>query len=299
MNQPQFIAYSDESNYNEGRYRGIALVSLRASNENSLEEGVLEILHESNIKEFKWHKLRSARERLAAIKLVKYAIEKTSQKIIRIDVLTWDIQDSRHNIQKRDDISNLQRMYYHLFKNVLNKRWSSNSLWTLKPDEHSAIDWHNIERILGNSSNNERLINFDSDDFSINVVREFHINKIMELSSDKAPLIQLADLFVGLDVYSRNCYYSYSQWEDLNSKQLSLFPSNANIKFSNADKERFPVLSELKNLCEKSQLNVSIKTGLKTFNPSKPLNFWWYEPQTHKDKAPVKNSGVAPARDDV
>ena len=58
MNQPQFIAYSDESNYNEGRYRGIALVSLRASNENSLEEGVLEILHESNIKEFKWHKLR-------------------------------------------------------------------------------------------------------------------------------------------------------------------------------------------------------------------------------------------------
>jgi hypothetical protein len=120
--EPTNIAYADETSYNVGRYRGIALISLNASDLSGLSEELNQIITQSNISEFKWVDLTSARHRFAAQKMFDFSIQSTLNKLIRIDVLTWDTEDKRHKIQGRDDIANLQRMYYHLFKNVMHKR---------------------------------------------------------------------------------------------------------------------------------------------------------------------------------
>lgn len=291
MIENKYIAYSDESGYLKGRYRGIALVSLNSVDDLSIKEEVLKIIKESNIKEFKWHKLASVKARFAAINLVKYAVEKALDKKLRIDILTWDTQDSRHNIKKRDDIGNLERMYYHLFRNVLNKRWSDNALWILKPDEHSAINWKRIETILANSSDQKTVIDFDNTiDFSTKIIREFKLQEICSSSSEKEPLIQLADLFVGLGVYSRNEHEKCCCWENENNPQKTLFPMYEKIKLSNSDTERCYVISELNLLCKQYKLSIKYQNnnGLQTKNPNSPINFWWYEPQSEKDKAPTK-----------
>ncbi|MBC7249932.1 MAG: DUF3800 domain-containing protein, partial [Anaerolineae bacterium] len=141
------VAYSDESFYNRGRYRSIAMVTLEADSSEPFSRSVRRLLDESEVKEFKWQKLRQARERFAAQKLVDFVIEKALLGILRVDVLTWDTEDSRHKIQGRDDIANLQRMYYHLFKDAL-KRWPGDSTWRLYPDENSALDWETVRDYL-------------------------------------------------------------------------------------------------------------------------------------------------------
>lgn len=74
------VAFADEKGYNEGRYRGIALVTLPQQNVNPFRHAIQSLLSESSIREFKWKKLSSARERFAALKLIDFAIDKTSRE---------------------------------------------------------------------------------------------------------------------------------------------------------------------------------------------------------------------------
>jgi hypothetical protein len=141
------IAYGDESFHNRGHYRSIAIVTLEADASVTLSQTVRSLLDESEVKEFKWQKLRQARERFAAQKLLGFVIEQTSRGALRVDVLTWDTEDSRHKIKGRDDIANLQRMYYHLFKNAL-KRWAGDNTWILYPDQNSALGWESVQDYL-------------------------------------------------------------------------------------------------------------------------------------------------------
>ena len=120
--QPTHIAFSDEAYTTDSRYRSVAVISFPAIWETELNNRVKQVLSESSLSEFKWAKLRQARERFAALKLIDLAFNYAVESKLRIDVLVWDTQDSRHNIWARDDAQNLQRMYYHLFKNVLRQR---------------------------------------------------------------------------------------------------------------------------------------------------------------------------------
>jgi hypothetical protein len=54
--------------------------------------------------------------------------------------------------------------------------------------------------------------------------------------------------------------------------------------------ERFQVLYEFDGGCKNRKMGVSLKTfgGLKTLDPRRPINFWWYEPQHEMDKAPTR-----------
>jgi hypothetical protein len=147
-NQPSHIAYTDETRYNVGRFRGIALITLKREDKDWLSSDLHRLLKESEVSEFKWEKLASARERFAALKLLDFVVKNSMNGEMRVDVLTWDIEDSRHKVKKRDDIANLQRMYYHLFRNVLCERWPDNCSWNLCPDEHTALRWDQIEDFL-------------------------------------------------------------------------------------------------------------------------------------------------------
>lgn len=293
---PTHIAYADESYYTNERYRSIAVVTFAAEHHKKIKRVFGECIQDSGITEFKWAKLRQARERFAAFKIIDAAIRLAVENQLRIDVLIWDTQDSRHQIRGRDDIANLERMYYHLFRNVLQRRWTSGSRWHLFPDENSALDWGSVQDYLDSAgltiSINSNLSEQQS--FRIRLLRDFLIIKIRQVISSNEPICQVADFFSGIGAYS---YLAYSKFIDcLSGEQGQLdfeIGSNANGCYSNSERERFRVIEYLNDNCKKHKLRVGLSSsrGFRTYDPQFPVNFWHYEPQHSNDKAPVKAQG--------
>ena len=113
---------------------------MNAVDEDAIAQTFCRVIQESGVSEFKWEKLRQARERFAALEILDKVIDLSLQGKLRTDILIWDTYDRRHQIPGRDDVANLQRMYYHVFKNVLQCRWPSESTWKFCPDENTALD---------------------------------------------------------------------------------------------------------------------------------------------------------------
>jgi len=290
------VGFSDESNWNKGRFRSLGLVTVVLDRLDSLNSDAQRLLKESSIREFKWKDLQGAKERFAAEKLCKFTIENALEGYVRVDVLIWDIEDSRHKIPGRDDIANLGRMYYHLFHNVLRKRWPKDAVWRLHPDEHTAMDWGTLQDCLQNAS---VRITMDQDIFTggkfrIRLQKEFGIEMIQPVSSLESPILQIADLFAGLAVFSHERFKEYQKWLQSRSPQQRLFGDDEPSQNpSRSSRERFEVLSRFDELCKSHKLGMSLKRGrgLWTPKPSRlrsPLNFWIYKPQHSEDKAPVR-----------
>jgi hypothetical protein len=261
----------------------------------TLEDELLRLLEESGVSEFKWKKLYGARERFAAIKMCEFAIENALARKLRVDVVIWDIQDSRHRVPGRDDIANLERLYYHLFRNVLRARWPDDAIWRLHPDEHTALDWETVKDCLEakrTSIEVDRTL-FPVVGFKVRLRREFGIEEIQPVSSGDHPLLQLADLFAGLAVFSREKFRDYQTWNEATSQQKRVFDeADAANGPSRRSEERFIFLKKFDALCKQKRLGVSQKTkqGLWTPKPENPINFWLYEPQHPEDKGPQKRS---------
>jgi len=287
------IGFADESHWNTGRFRSLGMVTLPLNCLEIMESEVRWLLSKSQVREFKWKNLDGAKERFAAEKLCLFAVEKACTGQFRVDVLVWDVEDSRHKIAGRDDIANLGRMYYHLFRNVLRARWPNDAVWMLCPDEHTALDWGTLHDCLENVSAGvevERSL-FTGGQFRIQLRQEFGIEEIQPVSSEAQPLLQLADLFAGLAVFSREKFNSYKEWLRNTSPQLSLFnDDNVSNNPSHSSRERFQVLKKFYYYCKNKKLGVSLENnyGLWTPNPVNPINFWMYEPQHPEDKAPQK-----------
>ena len=113
------VAYSDETNHNVGRFKGIAVLTASTNHATQASEEVKAILATANVNELKWEKLRTARDRIAAIQVTEWLCSKLN--VLRVDVLTWDIEDPRHRLHGRDDVANLHRMFHHLMNNVLRR----------------------------------------------------------------------------------------------------------------------------------------------------------------------------------
>jgi hypothetical protein len=289
------VGFSDESNWNHGRFRSLGLVTTSVSSVTTFEAELRAKLDKSNVSEFEWKRLDGAKERFAAQKLSTFAIDKARAGQLRVDVLVWDIEDSRHKIARRDDIANLERMYYHLFRNVLRMRWPDDAVWRLHPDEHTALNWETVEDCIENVSTTvdvDRSL-FTGGKFRIRLRREFGLEEIQPVSSGKHPLLQLADLFAGLAVFSREKFREYQMWNEATSQQKRLFDEADAAKGpSRRSEERFILLKKFDALCKQKRLGVSLKTkqGLWTPKPENPINFWLYEPQHPEDKAPQKRS---------
>jgi len=287
------IGFSDESNWNMGKYRSLGFISMALSDFNHLSNELTILLQESDINEFMWKKLRTAKYRYAALKMCDFTINYACQSKLRIDVLLWDTDDQRHKVRHRDDTANLERMYYHLFKYVLKVHWPDDARWKLVPDEHSSINWGTIQECLefvSRGISQEHSI-FNPKSFRLRLKYDFHIDDISEGKSGHHSILQLIDLFAGLAVFSYTSFSVFKQWFDENSPQVMLFESaSENVKHSGSTIERFQVLSHFNDRCKQRRLGVSLnrKKGLWTPNPNNPINFWHYIPQHPDDKAPIK-----------
>ena len=271
--EPTYVGYSDESQHNTGRYRAVALVTLSISDAQQANKNLQAVWQELNISEFKWAKLRSAQYRFAALRMVDQVMSWIDNRKARIDIVTWDTEDSRHTIRNRSDMRNLRRMYYFLTRNVLGRRWPSSCVWELRADE-SSLDAAGHFRYLGNPDE------LNEDARSVTVARASYIH------SHEEPLVQVADFFAGMAAYSRNSYQTYELWIEHHSSP----PAGAKIAgLSNSHIERCLVLEYLYHCCKERKLRVRLMSnrGLRTMDARSPLNFWWYEPQGDYDRAPM------------
>jgi hypothetical protein len=293
---PTHVAYADESYHTRARYHGVAVVTCRFSDADAIVQALVQLFRESGVGEFKWGKLSQARDRFAALKMIDLTTGLALDGNLRVDVLIWDTYDERHSVPGRDDMANLQRMYYHLFKNVLTCRWPASCTWHLYPDENSALHWVTVQDFL-DAAGLSFTIEGDllKRGFRLRLARDFSVLNICEVCSADSPLCQLAGLFAGLGAYSHIAYDKYEHWLQLQSDQMSLglvFDDETTISLSNRDCERCTVIDYLNRQCKRYKFSVGLKStqSFKTYAPQNPINFWLYEPQHPEDKAPVRES---------
>ena len=284
----EYSVYSDESYITAEQYRSIGAVSFPRFYETEIACRLESILSESCVDEFKWLKLKNAKYRFCAEKLIDFLFEILFDKSVRVDVIVWDTKDSRHKIPNRDDDANFARMFFHLMKNLM-KRREKDSVWYVYPDENLAIDWSTIQDCLSSAGKWREY--FESELFGDAFSDQFfQIREFGQVVSEDSPLCQIADFLAGLSVFSKKSFGKYCQWREFEKPQMSLFDSCEAPKLTNREKERFHILDMFVRKCRAKRLGVSIKTNqcLCTHNPNNPINFWHYTPQRPEDKAPIR-----------
>ena len=289
--QVTHCGFSDESSWNDGRYRSIAMVTGTVYALKAMEDELKEVINES--KEIKWKGLKDAEKIRAAVRMIRIAGDYAAAGKCRVDTLIWDAQDTRHDVVGRDDLQNLGRMYYHLSRDVLHKKWPSDgAVWMLLPDEHYAVDWDTFERCLDAASKRFNLqIKSSFLDVPGLYRKDLNIEKVIPVKSNKYRLTQMADLFAGISVFSWNNCKDFRSWEKEQKSQQPMF-ADMRCGASNSSRGRFPVLQELIKVCYQNKFGLSNEPGgLQTpaYNAKNPINFWFYRPQSGHDKAPIKD----------
>ena len=279
--------YSDESGGR--RFKFLSAISGLKSDLDDLSDHLKSILLSNDVKEIKFDGVRTHLPKIkTAKKFFEVAVEFAVNGKIRVDIIIWDLQDSRHSVLGRDDKENLERMYYHLLKNIT-IRWKIFSC-NFYPDEHSEYDYQKIIDYLNRTKYPREEPNI------LKLFREkrikFNFKEVVPQQSHNQPLIQLADLFAGFGCFSREKAVEFGKWKkQKENRNLTLFPlEETTFEEKKALINRFEILLFIKDLCERNGLKVSLNTNnyLKTYKGDLPINFWHYEPQGDYDKAPTK-----------
>lgn len=252
---PAYAGYADETQYNVGRYRGVALVSAPLAYVPALAAEVARILAESGVGECKWEKVRSARTRFAAEKLLAWTVDTALAGQFTVDTLTWDAGAAVPASYQLPYLKKLHRMYAGLLAHSLAHRWPDGRPWVIHPDEQNALRWPVI------------------------AAASPRIARLEPRPSAAEPLIQLADLFAGLAVFSRAGYDTYEQWLCLPpAERLASAGTSASLQaLSASDRQRCLLLDGFFLRCKLRLPGVSLRTsrGLRTYDPGRPITFRW------------------------
>lgn len=286
-----YAVFSDESRHTEGRYRSLAAVSLPAGEVVALSELLRNALRFDRHGELKWKNLRRAGSRDRAIAAVDVLLAHIASGV-RVDVLTWDTYDSRHDVPNRDDVANYERMFFHLHRVLMDRR-GAQTRWHIRPDEQVNIDWQTIAQCLTSrgtwrAGRNLATLSAEFRHFIPSVLT------FREVDSAETPLCQLADLLAGMAAYTRTNADLVRRQIDEPMDQRSLFVNEDGAAPGRSDRHRFRVISHLYGKCKAHKLGVSLRElgYLRTRDPAKPINFWHYEPQHHRDRAPTRKASA-------
>lgn len=276
------ICFADESCWNTGRYRSISLVTAEVNDAREMHRKLDELRKIHKTSEFKWQKIKKK----YGLELNQFVLRNKSR--IRIDVLIWDIEDSRHaGVKRRDDDKNFARMYYHLLRNVLTRRHRSHSTWAIVPDEKEGVDWG----VLGECLYWKAWKLEQQYDHELGFREYYNIKEIRPSPSVDMVLVQLADVFAGMGAYSYAQNNKVRAMLDEMRGQTDLFTVSGCVEYSRTDRERIPIIIDL--YMKASEMGLSLRLeetkGLQTLDPKRSnINFWLYRPQHDYDKAPVK-----------
>lgn len=280
------LAFADESSHNTGRFRSISAVTLAAANLEECESALRAALDDAGVRELKWSRVKSARERFAGLAFLDLVLGWARDGVLRVDSLVWDIQDRRHSVPRRHDLSNLGRMHYHLLRAVFYRRWPGGVVWRYHPDAMEGMNWETLRECLDYDGLSRAL---PEAGLATLPNRGYRVAAVDPLDSAATPLVQAADLFAGLAAYSHDEFAAFRAWQEEESGQQSLF-ENVGKPLSKADRARGPLLVKVEQFArgQRWQLSLDSSRGLRSNNPSAPVNFWVWESQHDEDFAPTR-----------
>lgn len=295
IDQSNYVAFSDDSTHKSGRYHSLSLVTAaRRDFDEVLLPSLENIFAEFEMKsEFKWQKLRDNKHSHVAENMINFVF--SNRLKMRVDNIIWDMEDSRHkDLIGRDDNENLARMYYHLFMATTSKRWGgiNGVYWKWMPDRQSSVDWDMLRDCICSKKHSSKSDMFRQSE--IPPYESVNLEEISPSDSESNLFIQIADLFAGISACSYGDYQEIKKWEKQKNLGLNLYEEPCQ-KFSTAQQRRYPIITNLNNLCKDNKLGISFsdtKMGFYSppFRAENFLNFWLYTPQSKFDKAPIRDS---------
>ena len=298
MTRPvEHVVFSDESRHTQGRFRSIAAISLPASPPSlvvDLSDELSDALQCGEKGELKWLRVgqRGKRNVPRAKAGIDFLLSHLSDGV-RVDAVIWDTADARHAVEGRDDVANYERMFFHLHRALMGRRESA-SRWHVRPDRLSTSDWATIRDCLDSGGTWRR------DQAQRHLDEEFRwiapkVATWREEDSASTPFVQLADLMAGMAAYTRTKAGVVKELlAEESTDQMDLLPRNVpeSRAATRTDEGRLQVVSHLYQECKARRLGVSLRSNgyLRTYDGKGPVNFWHYEPQHPRDKAPTKAS---------
>lgn len=262
--------YLDESYPTTGRFRSVAMVSVKAGMQPAVESAFGGVIQRRlNGDEARWEKVRGERRATCACDLLEAAFVLGDRCMLRIDVLYWDIFDRYHSVQNLDHVKNINRMASRLLKRVCLNRYQGSAAWLVRPDDGSIVNW--------------RVAVSDTEDNLIQPRRNGSaaIKGVLldEVDSASYALVQVADMFAGIATFTAN---------EADLVVTNPLPPLGSLSWSK--RYRLPIIERLLVLAKERGHRTSVRhgTGLSTSNPAAPINFWPF-------RTP-RGEGVAPRR---
>lgn len=283
------VGFADETQYNKGRYRAISLTTLRLSDLRLVEDDLaLTVEHSGVSGEMRWKKVDGAKYGYAADHLFNYWMTRLHTGMVRVDTLVWDTEDTRHDVIGRDDAANLQDMFRCLVRRVVQDRWGNSTRWALYPDHGSTINWTTLQHSI-----NDRGTEWTISDGVIRPIRSTSVELVREVCSHECPLVQVADLFAGVAVFSYQHYDEFMHWRQVYRPLCNItgkLMNEGDDSLTNSQQVRSFVLNRLLQRVKQDFPGISFlrNRGLETRWQSCPLNFWFYRPQHPTDVAPIR-----------
>ncbi|ODN29825.1 DUF3800 domain-containing protein [Fervidobacterium thailandense] len=282
--------FMDESESEDKRFTSICSISGNPTTLLAKENELRKQLNRFQISELKFSELhrRNVPKELIYT-FLDIAILSSINGEIRIDVLTFDKHDSRHNVRGRDDEENLKRMIYHLLRNVC-YNWKAKS-FAFYPDQHT-----NFSRFLEPSKYIEltKLNPLSKKIKDKSLFRDESwfpkVEKVEMKDSKAVAIIQLCDIFAGIHRFSLSRMEKLKYIKNCRLGQMPMFQPQEIKEESSSEKLRFDIIFYIKEQAEKHKLPISLESKgyLCTHDPKCNLNFWFYSPQSEKDKAPTR-----------
>ena len=253
-----WVIYSDESSYNYGAVRGVGAVSLRVDDSARLGEELASLLRASSVRELKWEKVRTARAAFAAQKALTWALDHALDHALDgelwIETLTWGVTSAAASRARKPALTQLRNAYTALLSSAMARhaqRGDQSQGWRIVPDEQSAIPWARIQEALPRTAT------------------------IMPARSEPQPLIQLADVFAGLAVFSRAAYDDYERWLCVRGGDQDAHATTTSEGVYGSQAYRFVLLDEFYTACVRRLPGISLQThrGLYTWRAGAPIQF--------------------------
>jgi len=158
-------------------------------------------------------------------------------------------------------------MYFHLFKNVMSRRWPSDCVWRHIPDEHVGVKWETLESCLSaKDSHQVSELALDSqspahESFGASIKRLFRVAEITECRSQELCLSQVADMLAGMGAFSRERFAEYRAWKRNFGYSETLFET-PRPDVTSGQFEKFQVLSHFESRIARLALPVALdQTG--------------------------------------
>lgn len=283
-----YVVVSDESGVDgSNRYQSVAFVSGPSSRIVEFNGYCREVLTRHGATELKWSEIATGEKNRASREIVERFF---TCHDLRVLVLCWDTQDSRHSVEGRDDDENFHRMLYHGLRT--NADWHGRKEWHWFPDERTSLDHATVQAFLNATAENKRaakypqLVDYHRDNL--------RFGNVKQKCSKKVPVIGVADLFAG--VVRDSVEHGASMLKALTASKdrdnPSIFGDEYEIDLGKRrEKARAEFGALIHALGAQGKHGISLRTHGKLTTPKNRgrFFFWHYEPQGEHDKAPTRS----------